>query len=156
MLYKDNPLEEALSALNVVEKPKPVPAASPAPAAKPAAPKPAPAPSAPRPGGFTPFGSAGTQTRTYESSGEGVRDAIKGRDLPAVVRLLESGQSPNYVDAQGMSLLHVACLFDAGDIAAALLERGADAAFRNGQGETALDCAPPALAHKLRQKIQSA
>ena len=82
-----------------------------------------------------------------------MRDAIKARDLAAVVRLLESGQSANYVDAQGMSLLHVACLFDAGDIAAALLERGADASARNGQGETALDCAPPALAHKLRLKV---
>jgi ankyrin repeat protein len=157
-VYKDNPLEDAIGALSTADKPAAAPRpAGPSPTKPPpqqtqaaaAAPKPA-----ARPSSFTPFGAQAAAARpAYERTGEGLRDAIKARDVDGVRSLLAAGVAPTYVDAQGMSLLHVACLFDAGDIAVALLEAGAGSSAPNGQGETPLDVAPAALAMRLRGRL---
>ncbi len=132
------------------------PRATPAPAqpAPPPAAKPKPAAATPaKPSAFQPFsfGSApaAASNASYEKSGEGLRDAIKAGDVAGAAGLLAQGVDPNYVDAQGMSLLHVAALFNAGDIALALVSAGANAAARNAQGETPIDVAPAALGHRL-------
>jgi hypothetical protein len=134
----------------------------PAPAPAPAAPKPSPAA---KPPGFFPFststsGGGGAASgasggaAAYPHTGEGLRDAIKAGDAPGAAALLAAGVDANFVDAQGMTLLHVAAVFNAGGIALALLEAGAAVDTRNAQGETPLDCAPPSLAHRLRARAQ--
>ena len=132
------------------------PRAAPAPAqpAPPPAAKPKPAAATPaKPSAFQPFsfGSApaAASNASYEKSGEGLRDAIKAGDVAGAAGLLAQGVDPNYVDAQGMSLLHVAALFNAGDIALALVSAGANCTARNAQGETPIDVAPAALGHRL-------
>jgi len=150
------PLTSPTSALSTADKPAAAAAPRPAAPAKPAAPAaaaPSPAKPAARPGGFTPFGVQAAASRpAYERSGDGLREAIKARDLEGCRGLLAAGVTPGYVDAQGMSLLHIACLFDAGDIALALLEAGGELHKPNGQGESALDCAPAALAMRLKAR----
>lgn len=103
---------------------------------------------------FTPFGYADSAAG-YAVSGEGIREAIKAGDTRGVEKLLAQGVLAGYVDAQGMSLLHVAALFNAGDIALALLAAGADARLKNAQGESPLDVAPVALAHRMRAILAS-
>jgi ankyrin repeat protein len=98
---------------------------------------------------------AAAASPSYEKSGEGMRDAIKAGDVAGAVALLAAGVSATFVDAQGMSLLHVAALFNAGDIALALMDAGASADARNAQGETALEVAPPSLAHRMRARAEA-
>jgi hypothetical protein len=164
-------LPRAPAALSVSDAPpiKKQPSGDAASAAPPA-PKPAPAPAAPKPSpaakppGFFPFSTstsgggaaagASGGAAAYPHTGEGLRDAIKAGDAPGAAALLAAGVDANFVDAQGMTLLHVAAVFNAGGIALALLEAGARVDTRNAQGETPLDCAPPSLAHRLRARAQ--
>lgn len=90
----------------------------------------------------------------YEVSGEGLREAIKSGDTPAVMELLSKGIDANYRDKQGLSLLHLAALFNRTDIVFALMKSGASLDCKNLQGETPLDCAPATLQYKMKQKIE--
>jgi len=155
-VWKDNPLEEALSSLSTEEaaastptRKQPPPAASPPPKPKAATPGPA------KPSSFARFGAEGAAgaVKQYPVSGEGLRDAIKDGATKQALALLEQGADPNFVDTQGMSLLHVAALFNRSDIALALAAAGANPLAKNNQGETVLDCAPASLAHKLRAAL---
>lgn len=90
----------------------------------------------------------------YETSGEGLREAIKSSDVLAVKELLMQGVDANYCDKQGMSLLHLATVFNHTEIAFILMDAGASVDAKNAQGETPLDCAPTMLQYKMHQKIQ--
>ncbi|XP_022147653.1 vacuolar protein sorting-associated protein 27 isoform X2 [Momordica charantia] len=90
----------------------------------------------------------------YEASGEGLREAIKNGDTNAVKKLLSEGVDANYHDKQGLSLLHLAAVFNQTDIVFALIESGARLDYKNAQGETPLDCAPAALQYKIREKME--
>ncbi|CAI9090752.1 OLC1v1025584C3 [Oldenlandia corymbosa var. corymbosa] len=90
----------------------------------------------------------------YEASGEGMREAIKNGDTAAVKKLLNQGVDANFCDKQGLSLLHLAAVFNKTDIAFALMDHGANVHFKNSQGETPLDCAPATLQYKMKMKIE--
>lgn len=90
----------------------------------------------------------------YEINGEGLREAIKNSDISAVKKLLSEGVDANYCDKQGLSLLHLAALFNLTEIAFVLMENGARLDFKNAQGETPLDCAPTMLQYKMRKKME--
>ncbi|XP_011002822.1 PREDICTED: hepatocyte growth factor-regulated tyrosine kinase substrate-like [Populus euphratica] len=90
----------------------------------------------------------------YEVNGEGLREAIKNGDTVAVKKLLSEGVDANYRDKQGMSLLHLAALFNRTDIAFILMDSGASMNYKNAQGETPLDCAPATLQYKMKQKME--
>lgn len=90
----------------------------------------------------------------YEPNGEGLREAIKNGDSAAVKKLLSEGVDANYHDKQGLSLLHLAALFNRTDIVFILMESGASMDYKNAQGETPLDCAPATLQHKMRKKLE--
>ncbi|XP_058756934.1 uncharacterized protein LOC131630153 isoform X2 [Vicia villosa] len=90
----------------------------------------------------------------YEVNGEGLREAIKNGDIAAVKKLLKEGVDANYRDKQGLSLLHLAAVFNQTDIVFILMDSGASLEYKNAQGETPLDCAPVTLQYKMRQKIE--
>ncbi|KAJ9168126.1 hypothetical protein P3X46_019688 [Hevea brasiliensis] len=90
----------------------------------------------------------------YEVNGEGLREAIKNGDSAAVKKLLSEDVDANYRDKQGLSVLHLAALFNRTDIAFSLMESGASLDYKNAQGETPLDCAPPTLQYKMRKKME--
>ncbi|XP_058215250.1 uncharacterized protein LOC131326476 isoform X2 [Rhododendron vialii] len=90
----------------------------------------------------------------YEVNGEGLREAIKNGDTSAVKELLTKGVDASYCDKQGLSLLHLAALFNRTEIAFALMECGASLDHRNLQGETPLDCAPATLQYKMQKKME--
>ncbi|KAI3491968.1 hypothetical protein L1887_43605 [Cichorium endivia] len=90
----------------------------------------------------------------YEVNGEGLREAIKNGDLFSVRKLLSEGVDANYCDKQGMSLLHLAAVFNQTEIAFTLMENGASLDYKNLQGETPLDCAPVTLQFKMKKKIE--
>ncbi|CAF2281406.1 hypothetical protein HID58_015585 [Brassica napus] len=94
--------------------------------------------------------------KEYEVSGEGLREAIKNGDTAGVKKLLNEGVDANYHDKQGMSVLHLAVLFNQTEIALMLMEHGASLDYKNAQGETPLDCAPATLQYKMREKMKSA
>lgn len=93
---------------------------------------------------------------SYETNGEGLREAIKNNDISAVKDLLRQGVDANYCDKQGMSLLHLATVFNHTEITFILMDAGASVDAKNAQGETPLDCAPTMLQYKMHQKIQEA
>ncbi|XP_009140731.1 ankyrin repeat domain-containing protein 13C isoform X1 [Brassica rapa] len=96
--------------------------------------------------------------KEYEVSGEGLREAIKNGDTAGVKKLLNEkfqGVDANYHDKQGMSVLHLAVLFNQTEIALMLMEHGASLDYKNAQGETPLDCAPATLQYKMREKMKS-
>ncbi|KAK3021505.1 hypothetical protein RJ639_046416 [Escallonia herrerae] len=90
----------------------------------------------------------------YEVNGEGLREAIKNGDITAASKLLSQGVDANYCDKQGLSLLHLAAVFNQTDIAFALMEHGASLDCKNLQGETPLDCAPVTLQYKMKKKME--
>ncbi|CAA0372001.1 putative ankyrin repeat-containing domain-containing protein [Arabidopsis thaliana] len=96
-----------------------------------------------------------TPQRDYEASGEGLREAIKNGDSAGAKKLLKEGVDANYRDKQGMSVLHLAVLFNQTDIALMLMDHGASLEYKNAQGETPLDCAPATLQYKMREKMKS-
>ncbi|KAA8523375.1 hypothetical protein F0562_009798 [Nyssa sinensis] len=89
----------------------------------------------------------------YEVNGEGLREAIKNGDTAAVKKLLSEGVDANYCDKQGLSLLHLAAVFNQTDIVFVLMEHGARVDCKNSQGETPLDCAPATLQYKMQKKM---
>ncbi|XP_027331607.1 uncharacterized protein LOC113846994 isoform X2 [Abrus precatorius] len=90
----------------------------------------------------------------YEANGEGLREAIKNGDIAAVKKLLSKGVDANYRDKQGLSLLHLAAVFNQTDIVFILMDSGASLEYKNAQGETPLDCAPATLQYKMRKKME--
>ncbi|KAL3676694.1 hypothetical protein R1sor_026642 [Riccia sorocarpa] len=98
-------------------------------------------------------GSSHPLSRSYDLSGEGVREAVKNGDVSAVKELLSKGVDVNYFDRQGMSLLHLAAVFNFTEITFMLMDAGANVHAKNAQGETPIDCAQPTLGHKMRQRI---
>ncbi|KAL4572741.1 hypothetical protein LXL04_019524 [Taraxacum kok-saghyz] len=90
----------------------------------------------------------------YEVNGEGLREAIKNGDLFSVRKLLGEGVDANYCDRQGLSLLHLAAVFNQTEIAFTLMENGASLDYKNLQGETPLDCAPVTLQFKMKKKLE--
>ncbi|XP_074580446.1 uncharacterized protein LOC141836876 isoform X2 [Curcuma longa] len=90
----------------------------------------------------------------YEVSGEGLREAIKNSDATAVKELLSKSVDPNYCDKQGLTLLHLAAVFNQTEIAFILMDHGASTESKNAQGETPVDCAPTMLQYKMRKKME--
>ncbi|KNA13690.1 hypothetical protein SOVF_114420 isoform B [Spinacia oleracea] len=90
----------------------------------------------------------------YEENGEGLREAIKSGDFAGVKDLLEKGVDSNYRDKQGLSLLHLAAVFNQTEIVFSLMDHGARLDCKNSQGETPLDCAPVTLQYKMKKKIE--
>ncbi|GMI88532.1 hypothetical protein HRI_002522500 [Hibiscus trionum] len=90
----------------------------------------------------------------YGVNGEGLREAIKNGDTAAAKKLLSEGVDANYRDKQGLSLLHLAALFNRTDIVFALMDYGASMDYKNAQGETPLDCAPVTLQYKMQTKMK--
>ncbi|KAK9697426.1 hypothetical protein RND81_08G036700 [Saponaria officinalis] len=90
----------------------------------------------------------------YEANGEGLREAIKSGDIAGVKDLLNKGVDSNYCDKQGLSLLHLAAVFNQTDIVFTLMDHGAKVDSKNSHGETPLDCAPATLQYKMKQKIE--
>eukprot|EP00897_Mesotaenium_endlicherianum_P005489 jgi/Mesen1/4969/ME000248S04249 len=95
-----------------------------------------------------------TPSQQYEATGEGMKEAVKNGDVEAVQSLLAKKVDPNYQDKQGLPLLHIAALFNQTEITFLLMSAGANPAATNAQGETALDCAPATLQHKMQEKIK--
>ncbi|KAE8698417.1 RING-H2 finger protein ATL3-like [Hibiscus syriacus] len=90
----------------------------------------------------------------YDVNGEGLREAIKNGDTVAAKKLLNEGVDANYRDKQGLSLLHLAALFNRTDIVFALMDYGASMDYKNAQGETPFDCAPITLQYKMQMKMK--
>ncbi|CAO2841621.1 unnamed protein product [Amaranthus hypochondriacus] len=90
----------------------------------------------------------------YEVNGEGLREAIKNGDLAGVEDLLKKGVDSNYCDKQGLSLLHLAAVFNQTDIVFTLMDHGARLDCKNSLGETPLDCAPVTLQYKMKKRIE--
>ncbi|KAL9224165.1 hypothetical protein vseg_000228 [Gypsophila vaccaria] len=90
----------------------------------------------------------------YEANGEGLREAIKSGDIAGVKDLLNKGVDSNYCDKQGLSVLHLAAMFNQTDIVFTLMDHGAKVDCKNSHGETPLDCAPATLQYKMKQKIE--
>ncbi|OAE23808.1 hypothetical protein AXG93_369s1020 [Marchantia polymorpha subsp. ruderalis] len=65
------------------------------------------------------------------------------------------GVDANYFDRQGMSLLHLAAMFNFTEITFMLMDAGANVNAKNAQGETPIDCAQPTLGHKMRRRVDS-
>lgn len=93
--------------------------------------------------------------KTYAVSQEGMREAIKDGDVSTVKDFLTKGIDPNHLDKQGMSLLHLAAVFNFTDIALLLIDAGAKVDVKNAQGETPVDCAQATLQYKMQQKIRA-
>jgi len=81
---------------------------------------------------------------------EQCREAVKAGDAEAVEKLLKAGANPKYRDKSSNSLLHLAAMFNRMDLIELLMKYGADLNVTNGDKETPLDLAPPALQFKLR------
>jgi len=135
-------------------KPKPVPKAEVAPppsaggSAAAASPSPA---AAPPPGFFSSFGS-----KTYPATGEGLRDAIKDKDVSGIKQVLKQNpETANYQDRLSQTMLHLAAIFDHTEIAELLLASGADPSVKNSDGETAIDVAQPTLKRKIKAAVEA-
>ncbi|CAJ1940627.1 unnamed protein product [Sphenostylis stenocarpa] len=79
-------------------------------------------------------GSSARPQIDYEVSGEGLREAIKNGDIAAVKKLLNEGVDANYKDKQGLSLIHLAAVFNQTDIVFTLMDSGASLECKNAQG----------------------
>jgi ankyrin repeat protein len=73
-------------------------------------------------------------SKSYELTGEGLREAVKNGDVAAVKDLLSQGLDANYFDKQGMSLLHLAAMFNFTEITFMLMDAGANVQAKNAQG----------------------
>eukprot|EP00850_Spirogloea_muscicola_P007940 SM000041S15499 [mRNA] locus=s41:465754:470807:- [translate_table: standard] len=96
-----------------------------------------------------------TTTSCYEPTPEGLREAVKAGDVAAVRELLGKGLTADYQDKQGMTLAHLAAMFNHTEVVMLLMENGACMTKVNSQGETPIDCAPATLGLRMRQKMAS-
>ncbi|XP_054793945.1 vacuolar protein sorting-associated protein 27 isoform X2 [Prosopis cineraria] len=104
--------------------------------------------------GHVSSGASDGSRMEYEATGEGLREAIKNGDVASVKKLLNQGVDSNYRDKQGLSLLHLAAVFNQTDIVFILMDAGASLEYKNAQGETPFDCAPATLQYKMRKKME--
>lgn len=147
----EDPLAALMQQASVEEAPKPPPAAERA--AKPAKPSADAAAASSQPAAALPSFLSHTQAKSYAHDGEGLRDAIKNRDVHGVKSVLEAEPSlANYKDRQAESMLHLAAIFNHTEIADLLLKAGADPLVKNADGETAIDVAQ----FSLKKKFQTA
>ncbi|KAG0497483.1 hypothetical protein HPP92_002174 [Vanilla planifolia] len=91
-----------------------------------------------KPSSFLSMGQAGNDNMDkpkadYDVSGEGIREAIKNSDIAAVRKLLSEGVDANYCDRQGLTLLHLAAVFNQTEIAFILMDHGASVERKNAQ-----------------------
>eukprot|EP00850_Spirogloea_muscicola_P010298 SM000060S19630 [mRNA] locus=s60:280298:285356:+ [translate_table: standard] len=86
---------------------------------------------------------------------DGLREAVKAGDVAAVRELLGKGLTADYQDKQGMTLAHLAAMFNHTEVVMLLMENGACMTKVNSQGETPIDCAPATLGLRMRQKMAS-
>ena len=149
---------DPLAGLGDEPAPQPPPSASPAKAVKAAAapkPKPPPAPSGAV--GSAPSFLVGRSAKTYETSGEGLRDAVKSGDLKGVREVLSRDASlANYQDRQMESMLHLSAIFNHASIAVELVKNGAKIDVKNQDQETPLDVALPSLKAKIQAEYDKA
>jgi len=98
--------------------------------------------------------SAQSKPTAYDFSGnlnDQCRDAVKAGDDEGVLALLKAGADPRYMDRTGMTLVHLASMFNRFSTIQVLVQHGADIWTKNpSTQETAVDLAPPALAMKLQ------
>ena len=95
-------------------------------------------------------------TTTYENTNAGAREAVKANDAAALDAILRSGLvDVNGKDSSGMTLLHLACLFNRASAVETLLELGADPELRNAQGETATDVAPATTRVRVERTLKN-
>jgi len=120
--------------------------------------KPAPSTEAPpKPAYTSSFVGFSTQSKptAYDFStnlNDQCRDAVKAGDDEGVLALLKAGADPRYMDRTGMTLVHLASMFNRFSTIQLLVQHGADIWTKNpSTQETAVDLAPPALAMKLQQ-----
>ena len=105
--------------------------------------------------GVAPSFLAHSSSKTYPANGEGLRDAIKDKNVQGVKQVLAAApETCNYEDRLSQSMLHLAALFDHTAIAVLLLEAGADASVTNHDKETPLDVAQPTLRRKMECLMQ--
>jgi len=100
------------------------------------------------------FAGLGFHKQTYDFNGnlnEQCRDAIKAGDTDGVRSLLEAKVDLKVADRTGNTLAHLAAMFNRLEAVKMLVEGGADIWMKNPSGETAVDLAPAALAHKMKQ-----
>jgi len=103
---------------------------------------------------FSGFGL--TTTGRYDMKGnlnEQCRDAIKAGDFAGLQQLLNANASCNYKDNTGSTLLHLAAMFNRGDIVSLLMRAGADLSVKNSGGETPVDVAPFSLQNKMKSGV---
>jgi len=105
------------------------------------------------PSSFVGFATQSKPT-SYDLSGnlnDQCRDAVKAGDDEGIVALLKAGADPRYMDRTGMTLVHLAAMFNRFSTIQLLVSHGADIWTKNpSTHETAVDLAPPALALKLQ------
>jgi len=122
----------------------------PAPTSSSDQPKPA---AAPQTSSFVGFATQSKPT-AYDFSGnlnDQCRDAVKAGDDEGLLALLKAGADPRYMDRTGMTLVHLASMFNRFSTIQLLVQHGADIWTKNpSTQETAVDLAPPALAMKLQ------
>ena len=107
--------------------------------------------------GAAPSFLRGGASKTYEASGEGLRDAVKGGDLRGVRSVLGRDRGlANYQDRQMESMLHLAAIFNHATIAVELVKHGAKIDVKNQDNETPLDVALPSLKAKIQAEHDKA
>jgi ankyrin repeat protein len=108
--------------------------------------------------GFSGFGSP-PSSQSFSLSGnlnENCRDAVKAKSEEGVRQLLAAKANAQYADRQGMTLLHLAAMFNETGIVNLLIDNGANIhAVNPATKETPLDVAPPALASKMKEMFAS-
>jgi len=94
------------------------------------------------------------QTAQYDLKGDlnnQCREAVKKQDIDGVRLLLKGGAKPDYKDRTGLTLLHLAGMFNNTELVKLLIDAGADPYIKNSDGESAIDIAPAALGMKMKQ-----
>lgn len=99
---------------------------------------------------FSGFGSKPVQYNFNENLNEQCRDAIKSGDNDGLKSLLEAKADCNFQDRTGNTLSHLAAMFNRYEAINMLVQGGANIWAKNPSGETAVDYAPTALAHKMK------
>jgi hypothetical protein len=80
--------------------------------------------------------------RTYAVTAEGMKEALRNNDLPAVREMLQKSKSlATDIDDAGNPVIYTAALYGSIDLALELITAGADPFVKNRQGITAMEVA---------------